>query len=426
MRAIYLSSVFFAYIGMAVAALQQLITVPLAVSTFGESGYGLFATYFALASGIAALLGWLSTASAPMISQALHSEESARATRLYHTLKYVHALFALIIIPLALLLFYFTPLLNFDFEKNSSQIFLAALLYTVTMIATSVEPMVLFAAARADLLNKYRAISQTIVLITVVFVLLAVPNLTLLFMACALGPLLLFVFARRGLKQNAIEAFIPSQARFYSEFKPLLLSFTSLAGTNSILRTLIMLDAVFIAYIFNPKTVTIFSYYWLPANFIVLSLWKFSENAQPLFMKSFSTDRLAGGKSIYLRLRRIILLGSLFSSVLYLLLLKQFQILWVDYHDIQITSALVFAVYIVCAALYRLDFAVLYANMKFNLLLKLTIIEACIKGIGIIFLVEQFDFTCTIAAQCLAHLILIQWYAKVLVHREFTKEQLDK
>lgn len=420
MRSIYISSIVFAYLGMAVAALQQFITVPLVVALYGEAGYGIFATFFALAGSIAALLNWLSTASAPMLSGALHANDLAQVKKLYQTLKWIHIVCALILIPGGLLLYFATPFLRFESLLPVDSIYLVALFYAATLVATSVEPMLLFAAARADLLNRYRCISQTFTLLAFLIVLYTYPDLRLLFFVAACGTFLLYRLCLQGLRSTSYTALYQVEARFHREYKSLLLKFSSLAGTTSTLRTLIMIDPILLAILLSPEAVTEFSYYWLPANFIILSMWKFSENAQPLFMKSFSERQISRSSSLYKKLLILITAISIGAACLYVLLIGLFQSIWVNFHNSSLLIACVFGLYIICASIYRLDFAVLYANMRFKQLLYLSLIECIAKIILTITLLPYCTFASSIMAQTLIHLLFLQCYAKFLVRKEFS------
>lgn len=418
MRAIYVKSIFFAYLGLLITAIQQLVTVPLTVSVFGEVGYGLFATYLSLAGGVATLLGWLATASAPVLSNALHSGAVGKATALYQTLRWVHYVSALVVCLSGLLVYFCTPVLRFGTEVSAT-LFLAALLYSLSLIITGVEPTALFAAARTDLLNRYRCISQTIVLALVLFVLLYIPSLPLLFLSFTTGSLLLYYLCQKGLRESASSAFTGHSSRFHAAFRGVLLRFTSLAGSASALRTLLMLDPLAIAWLIDPAAVTVFSYYWLPANFVILGLWKFSENAQPFFMKAFAEQRVAAAGRIYRRIFLIVAGAGIAAAGLYVLCIKPFQQLWVSYNETDYLLATFFALYILCASIYRLDFAVLYAQTRFKDLLVLSLLEFFAKFVLAWFLVPSLGPASTIAAHTVTHLLILQWYAKFLVYRQF-------
>jgi cytochrome b subunit of formate dehydrogenase len=108
------------------------------------------------------------------------------------------------------------------------------------------------------------------------------------------------------------------------------------------------------------------------------------------------------------------------ASGLYLVLLGPFQRIWVSYDQTNTVLAGMFALYIVCASVYRLDFAVLYARSRFSELLVLTIVEVLGKYALAWCLVPFFGPACTIAAHAVAHLLILQWYAKFLVRKQFT------
>ena len=417
LQSVYGKSVFFAYIAMAVLALQQLAVVPLMVHEFGEASYGVFAVYFALASSCMAYLAWLPSAAAPVLSKCFHQEEKEKSSRLFSALRKVHLCFALSLVPVGFALYWIFGSNVLANQGTDMLVFAGALLYSVMLILSGGEQAGLIASARPDLLNLFRIISSLLTLGLLLFILLYFPRIELLFLAFSLGTFLFYLLIRSALYSLQLPFAFSRRSKVKMLFQEITFPNARQAALIGVLRPLIFLDAVFIAFVLDARSVTLFTYYWLPANFVILALWKFSESAQPFFMKSFAENKIEEAEDRYRMLMMLILKCSSLAAIVYIFCLAAFQRLWVGYGENSFELSLLFGVFIICSSLYRLDYAVLYSKQQFATLLKLLCLELGLKLIGIWLLAPYVGFACSIAANAFAHLLVVQWYAKYSVRR---------
>ena len=192
----------------------------------------------------------------------------------------------------------------------------------------------------------------------------------------------------------------------------------------SAMRLLILLDPLMLSFVVAPELIAQYTYYWLPANYLVLFLWKFPENLQPFLIKNFAANALDQNRALYRKLTQRTLSLAVVVAVLYVLILPTFLKLWVGVHNTELWASVVFALLIVCLVSYRGDIAVLYSRLNYRALFLLSFAELLVKVVVVVVFYERLSFMVTAVGHLIAHLLVVQLCAKVLSFRELRRVRL--
>ncbi len=416
-------SVMYSYLNMVATAIQQLLVVPVLVLTVGRNEYALIALYLSVSNTFVGLFGWVSAASAKLLSDAFHTDSKETYQNLSSSLIWFHRLAGLAVIPIALL-FYLTYVKHFFAGDGAEDfgLFFWATLSACALLFTTVELTALLSVTRPDELNKYRFYSAALVCGVAVFGVSRSGQGYIIFLALIAGTLMNYFLCRQFMRENHPD-FQPTARSFsFALLRPIIRKFGPFALLTSLGRTLLLVDLIWLGIFLPTQKLAEYSFYWLPANFVILALWRISENAQPFFMQRFARSDRKGARQLYKRLEKTLVMLSLISALLYYLILPEFLSIWVQFDSTSRLAAICFAAQIFFLGLFRLDYAVLYSKLNYRVLLIATLGELGIKLLFIPVLVPWLGCAASAAAHCVAHLLFVQWYAKFHVVAELKNE----
>jgi len=185
-----------------------------------------------------------------------------------------------------------------------------------------------------------------------------------------------------------------------------------------LLRYIIVIDPIILSFFINKNEIAIYSFYWLPASYVIIILSKIAENSQPFLIKSFAENDFLSLQSQFKRNSRNILLFAILGASSYFLLFPYFVSFWIGYNDVDIIPQILFSVFIVTSSIMRLYLSVLYSNANYRALIRLSLIELILKMLTVAVFISQLSFYLTITAHLTAHILVTIAYGYFLSSKE--------
>ncbi len=415
-KSIYKKSLYYSYLNLAILALSQIILVPLILKHTSESEYGVYIVFLTIVVGFTNIIGWLGASSVKLLSEHYHNNDFESFNKLYSLLKVAFFLYSLFTFILFLILneFYINEFLLIDGNKPVL-LSLFVFVFVFLLINTNVESNVMTALARLDLLNKYKFYVSVFTFGLSLFLLYSFKSSSMVFLSNALCVLIVFTLIKYFIYQKKLNISVTQYWNFEKkDIKKVFIDIGGKAFVYSILRYFLLADVIILSLLMKTEDIAMYSYYWLPANYLIIILWKFSENAQPFFMKNFSLQKSLENIHLYQTINKKIVLLSVIASIGYFLIFPYFVYYWVGLDNIDYLALLAFSIIIFFLAIYRLDLAVLYSNIKYIELIKITLFELFIKYIFVFIFYKQFGFFVSILGHLLAQILFVFWYSKRL------------
>jgi hypothetical protein len=274
------------------------------------------------------------------------------------------------------------------------------------------------ARTRLDALHLIRAITTAMAVLLAAFGVYFFRDSSAAMYGYAVGFVALYLLCRQFIDRqpDAPRFTFPDKANalaLWNKFRPAV----GWAALYSILQTCLYLDPLYISTFIGTEQVTIFSYYWVPANFVILLLWRLSDNLEPFFMTALAEQSHTRVTHIYKRAVVKISTIVVACAACYWMLLPTFLYYWVGATSIADLPRVVFALFITLMALLQLDTIVFVSAVRYRLLCLLLGIQLSAKLWGYYYLHTQFGAVSGILMQAVALAILIHPISKYSIKR---------
>tara|TARA_A100001015_G_scaffold312365_1_gene417441 strand:- start:998 stop:2440 length:1443 start_codon:yes stop_codon:yes gene_type:complete len=411
---VYKKSLIFSYGYLAILALTQFLLVPQIIRVTSEQEYGVFVTFLTITTAFTNIVGWLGASSVRFLSNYFHQKQFKEFNRLYSLLRLSFLVYLLLIVPFLILLYKFY-ISSFLLIMNAPPVYLSLGMFILiaSLILITVDSNVMNALTRADKLNKYRFLTSIVHLGLSIILLFIFNTSAVILLSLGISNFIIYFLIRRFYQNETLPISWNQFSGWQkSEIKTIFVDIGAKASLYSFLRLFILMDPVFLSFFLSGSQIANYSYFWLPANYIIIFLWKFSENIQPFFIKNFSLNKLKDNKTLYLNLFKTTLGLSIACASLYHVFLPLFLKIWVNYNITTHWFSYIFVFAIIFLVLYRLDLALLYSNVEYSKLIIISFIELVFKLVFILLFVKEFSFVSSVLGHCLVHLVIIQFLCR--------------
>jgi len=402
----------------------QVGIVPFMITIVGEKEYASYLIFQNIVLGFTNFIGWLSASSVKRLADYFYKKDISSFNELYSLLKiffFFYLIFSLIIYVFLYLNFFN----SFVSTNNSFFISITVFIYILVIITTAPENSVMVSISKIEFLNKFKLYS-TITFCFLSFSLLYLQqSITAVFISYSISGLITFFLIKQYVKSNFHK--LMKINKFWkfkkSELKKTFIEFGFKASIYSILRYFIFIDIIYLNILLGTDEVVKYSFYWLPANFVMLILFKLSENIQPQLIEKFSKSDSYALKIIVNKIFFKILLYGFICALLYFLIFPYFAFWWVNLDKIDYYALFSFSIFLLIIAIARFGLSILYSNANYSSLIKVTIIELFFKFILIVVFFDLFGFYVTIFAHILTLVIFVLPYTYVVCKKEIYEIQ---
>ena len=417
----YRVSLYYSYINLAVLALSQIILVPLIIEKTSEEEYAVYVVFLTIITGFTNVIGWLGASSVRMLSEYYHNGQPDKFNDLYSLLKVAFFFYSILV----LVIYYFVDIFYVDHylligQQEPVIISISALVYIWLLINTSVESNVLTAMARLDVLNKYRAGLSIFALCMAIYLLNVFATSSAFLIASSVMVTLLFFLILKYIIANEQSYLKLTKLWGFDtkEVKRVFYDVGAKAFLYSVLRYLLLIDPLIMSLFMTKSEIAMYSYYWLPANYLIIILWKFSENAQPFFMKAFAVSDTRSLFESYQKVYKKTVWLSVIAAFCFYLFFPYFSYYWVGLETIDGFALVTYAVLVILLAVNRINLAILYANANYTALIKGTVIELLLKLLFILVLFDYVGFYVAVIAHLISQACFTLYYSGRLRKRE--------
>ena len=415
----YNQSLIYSYLTIILLSIFQISIVPIILKITSENDYASFLVFQNIVIGFTNFIGWLSASSVKRLADYFYKKNIHSFNELYSLLK----IFFIIYLVLSSIVYLILHVIFFDSFLDISKPILVSItvfIYISIIITTAPENSVMVSISKLELLNKFKFYSSILFCILSVSLLYLQQSISAIYISYSISGIITFLLIKKFMKSNFYGLMKINKYWGFKkkELKRTFFEIGLKASIYSIFRYFIFIDIICLTILLDSEEVIKFSFYWLPANFVMLLLFKFSENIQPQLIEKFSKSDYSGLSIIINRIFARILIIGVSCAFLYFLIFPFFASWWVDLNIVDYYALFFFSIFLLLIALARFGLSILYSNANYSGLIKISLVELIGKFLLILVLFKVTGFYVSIFAHILILVIFVLPYTYVICKKE--------